>query len=74
MIIIYIVQRASIAPPGFKSKYIDKIDTRTKLKVEKYTNYKKNGSQWVKIVYDKNKTGWIPDTFLYPETRKGEGI
>lgn len=60
--------------PGFKSKYTDKIDTRTKLKVEKYTNYKKDGSQWVKIVYDKNKTGWIPDTFLYPETRKGEGI
>lgn len=60
--------------PGFKSKYLDKITAGTKVTVVKYTNYKVDGYQWVKIVYDKNKTGWIPDTFLYPKTRKGEGI
>lgn len=60
--------------PGFNSKVIDRVKAGTKVNVVKHTYYLKNGYQWAKIIYDKNKEGWIKDTYLLPVTKKGEGI
>ena len=48
--------------PGISSICLGRIYPYTKIKVKKYTNYKKNGFQWVQIQYDNNKSGWIIDT------------
>ncbi|MCR5400752.1 MAG: SH3 domain-containing protein [Treponema sp.] len=60
--------------PGTSSICLGRLYPSTKIKALKYTNYKKNGYQWVQIQYDNKKTGWVIDTALRMVLKKNEMI